>query len=276
MRRVELVPGVGSSILGFGCAPILGAVGAKTAERALGTAWDEGVTHFDVARSYGYGEAEKFLGRFFRGRRDQVVIASKFGIRATWQARVARPLKPVVRWLRGSRPRAVASTEVAGAVRRDPFHRRVDITAANMVRSLEESLRALRTEYLDLYFVHEPTGPVEQVPELLEVARKLEQQGKILGFGVAFDWRRQPGLAALLEQVAVWQFGCSPASPDYSQMKEGRGPKTNVLFSPMRQRGSLNYSAALRHLWNDFPQSVVVCSMFTPDHLRSNIATAQQ
>ena len=105
MRKVNIAPGVDSSVLGFGCAPILGAVGAKTAQRALGCALDEGINHFDVARSYGYGEAEAFLGKFFKGRRDEVVIASKFGIRATWKAGLLRPLKPAVRTLRALRSR---------------------------------------------------------------------------------------------------------------------------------------------------------------------------
>ena len=103
MRKVNIAPGVDSSVLGFGCAPILGAVGAKTAEQALGCALDEGINHFDIARSYGYGEAEAFLGKFFKGRRDEVVIASKFGIRATWKAGLLRPLKPAVRTLRALR-----------------------------------------------------------------------------------------------------------------------------------------------------------------------------
>ena len=57
MKKVELVKGIQSSVLGFGCAPILGSVGAKTATRAIDCAIDCGITHFDLARSYGYGEA---------------------------------------------------------------------------------------------------------------------------------------------------------------------------------------------------------------------------
>jgi aryl-alcohol dehydrogenase-like predicted oxidoreductase len=274
MRRVELVPGVGSSILGFGCAPILGAVGAKTAERALGTAWDEGVTHFDVARSYGYGEAEKFLGRFCRGRREQVVIASKFGIRATWQAQVARPLKPIVRWWRGRRAPAAASTGVAASVRRDPFHRRIAITAANMVQNLEESLRALRTEYLDFYLVHEPREAVQEAGELVECADRLKREGKIRGFGLAFEWDKRTELGELAGCVDIWQFGCSPGQADYEAMRSVRGQESNVLFSSLRMRGERTVEAVFGQLWTDFPRSVVLCSMFDPAHIRANVRVA--
>ena len=170
MRKVEIVPGVESSILGFGCAPILGAVGGKTAQRALGTALDVGINHFDVARSYGYGEAEAFLGRFFQGRRDQVVIASKFGIQATWKAGLLRPLKPAVRTLKALKNRGgqeagpapqVAAPVVEQTPRKDHFHERIAITPDAMVSNLEKSLRALRTDYLDIFLVHEPTGAIQ-------------------------------------------------------------------------------------------------------------------
>ena len=62
-ERAIAVPGVGIKIpvLGFGCSSLTG-TGRKNADRLLGTAFDAGVRHFDVARYYGYGEAEKILG----------------------------------------------------------------------------------------------------------------------------------------------------------------------------------------------------------------------
>ena len=58
-------------------------------------AFDHGITHFDVAQSYGFGDAEKVLGQFMRGQRDKLTVTSKFGIVApqlkTWQ-RIARPI----------------------------------------------------------------------------------------------------------------------------------------------------------------------------------------
>ena len=169
MRKVEIATGVESSILGFGCAPILGAVGGKVATRALGIALDGGITHFDVARSYGYGEAESFLGKFFRGRRDEIVLASKFGIRATWRAGLLRPLKPLARAMgRGSAPATSEPAAVAhpAPARRDLFHERIPLTPEEMHKSLEKSLRALRTDYLDLLSIHEPTGEIIHIEAL--------------------------------------------------------------------------------------------------------------
>src|SRR5215472_2399018 len=89
--------GLRASELGFGCAPIMGRVGAAQARRALDAAYDRGVRYFDAARSYGYGEAEDFLGRFLQGKRSGVVLATKFGIVAHRPSPLRRALKAALR-----------------------------------------------------------------------------------------------------------------------------------------------------------------------------------
>lgn len=66
--------------LGFGCSAMGGRVSTRQSLVALGAAYDAGITLYDTARSYGYGQAETILGNFLRGRRDTVVISTKFGI----------------------------------------------------------------------------------------------------------------------------------------------------------------------------------------------------
>src|SRR5580698_786392 len=140
MRFVELIAGVRSSVLGFGCAPILGSVDAGTAARAIDAAISVGVNHFDIARSYGYGSAEAFLGQTLAGKRDQVVIATKFGIVASRWAALAAPAKPILR-------RIMSASKRAADVQRPTqseftkqlsgwLHREVPFTPANMRKSL--------------------------------------------------------------------------------------------------------------------------------------------
>lgn len=276
MITVELTDDVRSSVLGFGCAPILGAVGANTAVRALDVAFDCGVNHFDLARSYGYGEAERFLGKWLCGHRDDVVLASKFGIRATWRASLLRPLKPLVRALRprtgGAPAEAVVSTSTPP--RRDPFHERVPLTGLEMRRSLEASLKALGTDHLDVFFVHEPKDGLPHLDELADTARLLKQEGKIRALGLAFDWADRKPLAAGLGAFDVLQFNASPGAAHYGEAMSKHGSAPNVLFSPLRQRGGMAPQAALRKLWDDFPNSVVLCSMFDPAHIRANASAA--
>jgi aryl-alcohol dehydrogenase-like predicted oxidoreductase len=292
MRKVNIAPGVDSSVLGFGCAPILGAVGAKTAQRALDCALDEGINHFDVARSYGYGEAEAFLGKFFKGRRDEVVIASKFGIRATWKAGLLRPLKPAVRTLRTLRSRgggcesggceaqantAPEATEPAENTppRKDPFHERIAITPEAMVANLDKSLRALRCDYLDVLMVHEPTGAIERMDDLAAKAEELKQQGKIKAWGLAFDWDTADVHESVFNRFDVLQFNNSPEAAHYGRALEQRRDAANIFFSPFRQRQDLTPAEVLQKLWQDFPSSVVLCSMFNPKHIAANVKAAE-
>ncbi|MGY8914119.1 MAG: aldo/keto reductase, partial [Flavobacteriales bacterium] len=100
MKNIELVPGIKSSVLGFGCASIMGARGPKESHKAIDRALANGITHFDLARSYGYGEAERFIGKILSAKRDKVVISSKFGIIANGKARVLKPIKPIIRSLK--------------------------------------------------------------------------------------------------------------------------------------------------------------------------------
>ena len=82
MRIVELGgTSVRCSGAWFGC--VRSTVPASRAEavRTLEVALEQGITHFDVARLYGFGQAEGILGEFLRGKRDRVTVTTKFGLR---------------------------------------------------------------------------------------------------------------------------------------------------------------------------------------------------
>lgn len=269
MRRVLLAPGVESSVLGFGCAPILGSVGAWVAGRAMGCALEAGINHFDVARVYGYGQAERFVGSFLKERRTEVVIASKCGMEATPWAMALRPLKPLVRFLRRGR-----SSPAPVSVRRDTrLMRHVPITATQMQRSLEHSLRALHTDYLDIFLLHEPDWGALDWVDIAECAQRLKQQGKIRAFGAAFYRSTRAPAEAAHACLDLLQFDCPGPGADYEEVRRVRGGEANVLFSPFRSAGSAaDPGDTLQQLWRDFPRSVVLSSMFNPDHIRKNAA----
>ena len=73
---------LGVSVIGFGCASMAGLYGPSddvASVKLIGHALDRGVNFFDTADSYGWGQNEELLGRALAGRRDQAVIATKFG-----------------------------------------------------------------------------------------------------------------------------------------------------------------------------------------------------
>ncbi|WP_116998276.1 aldo/keto reductase [Desertimonas flava] len=149
--------GLTGSVLGFGCGSMLGRVGRADSLRAMGQAWDHGVTVFDVAPSYGFGEAEALLGTFLSGRREQALVVTKFGQAPRPAAHRLTAFKPAVRALLRLVPRA------RSAVRRVAASHSPPAFAASLVRpSVEASLRALRADYIDVLLLHGPT------PEAIE------------------------------------------------------------------------------------------------------------
>jgi aryl-alcohol dehydrogenase-like predicted oxidoreductase len=127
-----------------------GAVDATVANRTIASAVDLGINFFDTAQAYGFGMAERILGDALwpRVRRDQVVIATKGGLRR----------------------------QANGLVR--------DASAEWLRRGVEDSLRNLRTEYIDLYQVHwpDPRTPAEETGAVLQ---ELVEEGKVRHVGVS-------------------------------------------------------------------------------------------
>jgi aryl-alcohol dehydrogenase-like predicted oxidoreductase len=275
MRLVELVPGIHSSALGFGGASILGAVDGQTARRALDCAADYGVNHLDLARSYGYGEAEAFVGTLLKGRRNQFVVATKFGIEANWKARLVRPLKPFVRLMRGPRkghPAPGGPAAGSGPALPGYFHDRPVCRGALMRKSLEKSLRALKTDRVEYFFVHEPHERLVHLDELIETADRCKEEGKIRAFGLAYMNEQRSLHEAYLEAFDVLQSDNLPPGPAYEQLIRERAGKPTLFFSPLKGGSpELKPAEKLRQLAADFPKSVILCSMFNEAHIRANV-----
>lgn len=275
MRTINLVKDVSSSVLGFGCAPILGSVGAKMAHRAIDVAYERGVTHFDLARSYGYGEAENFVGKVMKGRRDKVVFASKFGIVANWKAQFLKPVKPLVRFIKNNKPKTMTVTihvdDPGKDTIADRFLDRIPLSGAQMRISLEQSLRALRTDYLDYLFIHEPLTTVHEFEELFTHAEKLKAEGKIRAWGLAYMRSKEQLHHQYLNRFDVLQFDNSPGAVGYDETVARRGPLPNVIFSPLRGGSNeLSPTGKLQKLFTEFPSSVILCSMFDERHIHNN------
>lgn len=168
-----------TSVLGFGCGSVLGRVGRAASLRAMAAAWDAGIRLFDTARSYGFGEAEAVLGEFLSGKREQAVIATKYGIAPQRQSAVKRVAVPVARVaMRVPGVRGILRGGGAKEVEYGTF------SVAGLRESLETSLRALRTDYVDVLFLHEATAEVLQQHELMRELDALVLEGKALRVGL--------------------------------------------------------------------------------------------
>ena len=152
-KTVPAMPGLSFSAVGFGCWGISGSDfwnGTTDAEsiRTVQTAVDLGINLFDVAPVYGLGHAEEILGQALKGRRHEVIIASKCGL--VWD---------------------------------EDKNISLNLKKASLMQEIDDSLRRLQTGYIDIYQMHwpDPDTPEEESMEALEA---IKASDKIRHIGV--------------------------------------------------------------------------------------------
>ena len=131
-------------VVGLGCNNFGMRIDYPRSEAVVHAAIDAGITLFDTADIYGGTHSEEFLGRALGGRRQHVVVASKFGMRVDDARRGAKP--------------------------------------AYVRQALEDSLHRLGMDCIDLYQLHEP-DPTVPIAETLGVLNELVQAGKVREIG---------------------------------------------------------------------------------------------
>ncbi|HZN72477.1 MAG TPA: aldo/keto reductase [Micromonosporaceae bacterium] len=168
MRRLLGRSGIEVSALGMGCWAIGGPWSAPDGQplgwgevdddesiRAVNRALDLGVNLFDTADTYGTGHSERILGKALGGRRNEAVIATKFGAGFDEETRQARP--------------------------------RPELTADYPRKAVEASLRRLGTDRIDLYQLHVNDLPIPEAAELVGTLEDLVTEGKIRAYGWSTD-----------------------------------------------------------------------------------------
>ena len=198
-----------TSVLGFGCGSVMGRVGRSDSLRAMGVAWEHGITLFDTARSYGFGEAEGVLGEFLQGKRERAVVATKYGLPVQRQSGAKRLAVGAVR-------AAFKVPGVRGLVRGKGTKAEVvgEFSVAGLRESVETSLRALGTDYVDVLFLHEATAAVLQDDALMEALDELVKAGKVLRVGLyAGEGVIDAAIKSASRTIGAAQFGADPFSP---------------------------------------------------------------
>jgi aryl-alcohol dehydrogenase-like predicted oxidoreductase len=177
------------SAMGLGCYAIGGefkveddkpwgwtAIDDEESIRAIHAGMDMGINFLDTAMAYGCGHSERVIAKAIKGRRDQVILATKFGKQIDEENKIV----------------------LGNSIERD------DIRAG-----CEASLRRLGTDYIDLFQWHESRGSVEDAPAVLGILDELAQEGKIRYYGWSTDDPERMRAFAGHERCTAVQNGMS-------------------------------------------------------------------
>jgi len=213
-KRVPGRSGIEVGALGFGCWAIggewstpdgsplgWGEVDDDESVAAIRRALDLGVTFFDTADVYGAGHSERVLGRALAGRRDEAVIATKWGN------------------LFDERTRTMDGAD------RSPAYAREALIA---------SLRRLGTDRIDLYQLHLGDTPPDAAAELRDACEDFVAEGLIRAYGWSTDDPERAALFAEGEHCAAVQHACNVLedAPGMLGLSEERG-LLSVIRSPL-------------------------------------------
>lgn len=205
----------------------------RSRQRLLEEVFEQGVRHFDVARMYGLGAAEHELGRFARRRRDRISIATKFGIDPSGHvgrlARFQAPARAAVARLPALR--------AALKRRQSAFHQPRHYDVATALASLEVSLEALGTDYVDLLLIHDPRpGDRVDMAELGEKLEDLRRAGYVRAWGFSGELEPCLGLSDEVDAPTVLQVRDDILDPALARAGESSPAITFGVLSGSLQR----------------------------------------
>lgn len=163
--------GISASVVGLGAWAMGGWMWGGTDEadsiQAIHAALDAGVNLIDTAPIYGFGLSEEIVGKAIRDRRDRVVLATKCSL-------VADPRGGTFRF----------RSTAAGPDEKGHIIVHVNLTPASIRREVEDSLRRLQTDYIDLYQTHRPDESTP-IGDTMGALLDLKKEGKIRAIGAS-------------------------------------------------------------------------------------------
>ena len=182
------------SVVGLGCNNFGGRLDADATAVVVNATLDAGINFFDTADVYGGTKSEEFMGRAFGSRRDEVVLATKFGHKVSDDKKGASP--------------------------------------SYIVQAVEDSLRRLQTDRIDLYQLHTPDASVP-IGDTLEALDKLVKAGKVREIGCS-----NFSVAQLREAEAAVKSGAArfvSVQNEYSLLK--RTPEEDGVLAETEKTG---------------------------------------
>lgn len=168
------------SAIGFGCASLGSRISREEGLRSVCHAYENGVTWYDVAPSYGDGEAELNLAPFISGRREHIQICTKVGILPARTPWLMRKMKPLARSAIGAVP-----TLRRALTKNRPLARKTPLTVALIHDSLHGSLKRLGVDYVDVLALHAAEEEEVVREDIIRALEDVVSSGKARTISVA-------------------------------------------------------------------------------------------
>jgi len=164
------------SVVGLGCNNFGWRIDAEASAKVIDAAIESGITFFDTADRYGKGQSEDFLGRALGSRRNQIILATKFGME-------------MEKGQQGASPQYIQE-------------------------AIEASLRRLRTDRIDLYQLHQP-DPKTPIAGTLSALDQLVRAGKVREIGYSNFPFRKSGKRQMRPRAARTLLVCKTSSVSF-------------------------------------------------------------
>jgi aryl-alcohol dehydrogenase-like predicted oxidoreductase len=246
-----------TSNLGFGTSLLTRSNSVKDAISNLETSFDYGITHFDCARLYGFGQAEEILGRFLRDKRKKITITTKSGLSSRELPLFALPLINKIRKFVSFNQTLTNATN--NLVVNGQF------TPVTIQKDLEKSLRKLKTEYIDFYLLHEAEVAQANSLDILNVLEKEKQKGKILHFGIASNTDKiASSYYSLNEAHKIVQHNSSLLGGEIKNLPINYGDRLRIIYNIFSQENreyaeqkfrELGFSNSFEYILDHFKSS---------------------
>ena len=283
--------------LGFGCSPLYGGRTRQQSLKILQAAVAEGINYFDTARMYGDGEAEFLLGEVLPRDRSKFIITSKAGIlppRKSLPGKLFRKLNTIAHHAPG-----------IGRIIPEPPHPQPihpAFSSAQLRKSLEATLRGLKTDYVDIFLLHECSFVHATNPETLDLLSEFQKEGKIRTYGSATSIETTRALATRPSTLMpMLQFKSNAWEREAAALRSGgrspfvthttMGPDFRGFIVRLKAEGTLRQRAIaldidpddnsslavllLAHSLRSNPKGAVLFSTTKPLHLQATLKADQ-
>lgn len=217
MDQTAFGPTLRTSRIGFGCGRLIGGASFRESARLIETVLELGVTHFDVAPSYGLGLAEDVVGKTLGGV-GEATIVTKAGIgrprHGVLKSYIRKAAQPLARRSAALKAKLVSANAI-------PASSRAPLTLEQLRASFEESLHKLKRDSVPGFLLHEPSPTID--PELLALMDQWRKEGRIglTGAGTGSDGEALPPVGEVRQFQWTPQNACRASAPGQLHIRHG-------------------------------------------------------